>query len=941
MCPTKLDIRQSISRDTLDQIATTSDKQVDALLRSINSELVMPLRMKASSPTDYILNVSSAFIANPETSRKRTIPHINQKVTSFGGGTVTFPSLSGNNITFSTGGSTPVVLTCGIGNTVKVLIFLDANGNLGARVGVEAASEALAICPSPVANTFSIGYVVAFNSAGTMSVVSNTNITHFVGGGGAGGLPVIVYTAAQASGMTLSNGIHHVIDMTTGSGNITVTAPEGETGANWKLFAVGNLNNGRNVIINANGSDKFYYNGVATNTSYQIYDLEAGIEVVWDDVDMTAWIIEKASGGGAGGGSFLDPNNESRFVYYARSDFEIDKKLFFGSTTGSDFILGLGKVTLDATQNLISSNLVGPVMLADSPIVNKIQTTLLYKDGKGDTSPVITVSRDGGTSWISSEKQEISGEVVITDFTFPESTTASFDSGVPSGSTTAYHVAAIFQPTYDFVLTSFKANLKLNASATGETIVAKIMAVSGGLPTTTLATSHETLISDEDITTTFADKTFSFDNISLEADTEYALVVEISGVATTLVVSNSATAGAFMLGSATSADGSSWSSSANDISMEIFGAGINVQVKVVSGTAASELAGFGVDMVLDQAGTYAGDANFETRIITSTEASSGTIQLNSVVFTPGANQLHCNYNGHDFIPPTFVEMGGGVVQFPVNFFVAGDVVKFFVGYGLVNVSNAPTTINNMLSSNSTLGDVTIPDGFTLDKPYMVIPTGATVSGPGNIETTGVISGDGVLATTGDVISTGYEPSQLKVDSIEELTSGGGIEVKSKIVNFFGKPGMPGETIIKNSGFGTSLVTICTQANENTWQDLNNGFTQDLTAGKWICEWRIKLDYGTTSGYIKTGRISLRDASNNILVDIIYDWVGERLGVPGVYTFIVPRHGYGTFDLTADQTVKISLMLAAYDTGGTASLAYRGDYNSSYVPSQYLKFTRIY
>ena len=214
------------------------------------------------------------------------------------------------------------------------------------------------------------------------------------------------------------------------------------------------------------------------------------------------------------------------------------------------------------------------------------------------------------------------------------------------------------------------------------------------------------------------------------------------------------------------------------------------RIKVVSNTASSELAGFGVNLVQDSVGAYGGDATFETRIITSTEATTGLITLTTVKFTPGAHQLHVIYSGHDFMAPTFSEIGGGAAQFPINFFTAGDTVYFYVAYGLVNTTNAALTLNNMLSSNSTLGSVAIPSGFTLDKPYMDLPSGAIITGAGNIETTGAITGSGTLALTGTVLSTGKAPTQPKYDRVEELTLGQGVQFPqglrfgTKILNYY-------------------------------------------------------------------------------------------------------------------------------------------------------------
>ena len=330
----------------------------------------------------------------------------------------------------------------------------------------------------------------------------------------------------------------------------------------------------------------------------------AGAVPLIENADIITFGSGSASDGSGGGASLLDPNYDETFIYYTRSDFAIDQKKFFGSTTGTDSILGLGKVVFTAgSQTLISSNLLGTVFLADAPVVNTAQVRLLYNVGKVDSAPVIAVALDGAAgspTWVAATKTEVSGLFVIADFVFP------------AGSTST-----------------------------------------------------------------------------------------------------------------------------------------DTRVRVTSSAGSKELAGFGVNLCQDSTGSYAGDATKEVRTITSTEASTGLITLASVRFTPGAGQLHCNYKGHDFIEPDFICLGGGAVQFPLAFFTTGDVAKFYVGYGMVNLSNAPVTVNNMLSSNSTLGSVEVLSGFTLDKPYMEIPAGATITGVGAISTDGYITGDGILANYRD------------------------------------------------------------------------------------------------------------------------------------------------------------------------------------------------
>jgi uncharacterized delta-60 repeat protein len=175
----RLDSRQSICRDALDQIASSAGQQVDNVLIAINSELTMPLRMVASTPSDLVINIGNILLTNPEISRNRTLPHIHQSVVAFTSGKVTLPATTGGNITFSTIGSTSVVLTCPSGQYVKVLIYLDSAGNLGAVVGSTAGTEAGALVPKFARRTFSIGYISVYNNGGTVDNITNSKIYQF------------------------------------------------------------------------------------------------------------------------------------------------------------------------------------------------------------------------------------------------------------------------------------------------------------------------------------------------------------------------------------------------------------------------------------------------------------------------------------------------------------------------------------------------------------------------------------------------------------------------------------------------------------------------------------------------------------------------------------------------------------------------------------------
>jgi len=290
---------------------------------------------------------------------------------------------------------------------------------------------------------------------------------------------------------------------------------------------------------------------------------------------------------------------------------------------------------------------------------------------------------------------------------------------------------------------------------------------------------------------------------------------------------------------------------------------VSTGVKVrVTASMSSKLLGFGIDLVQDSTGAFAGDATFETRVITPTEASTGLISLSNIVFTPGAHQLHCEYSGHDFVAPEFIELGGGQVQFPAGFFTSGDTVYFYVTYGLVNLSNAPVTINNMLSSNSTMGDVTVPSGFTLDKPYMDIPAGATVHGAGDISTDGMISGDGVLATTGAVISRGISPTQPKFDSIEEASVGKGIDIKNPIsgpLTVTGALTPSGGIVGKTDGVAVAAGYVGEIKEATVLRSASSGISSatatnvtsvELTTGKWLVGGQFAFQGGTATDVTK-------------------------------------------------------------------------------------------
>jgi len=181
---TQFDARQTISRDTLDEIGdNTAGDQLDALLRSINSELTIPLRLIASSPVSRIVHVGAISVTNPEQSRVRTVPPIGGAIPTFTGATITVPSANNNNITNSTSGPS-VLLNIPSGDFANVGVNLDSSGNLQITVGTAASTAAAAGVPSINSGTYGIGFFTVQNISGTIQTITNSNIVEYNGIGG-------------------------------------------------------------------------------------------------------------------------------------------------------------------------------------------------------------------------------------------------------------------------------------------------------------------------------------------------------------------------------------------------------------------------------------------------------------------------------------------------------------------------------------------------------------------------------------------------------------------------------------------------------------------------------------------------------------------------------------------------------------------------------------
>jgi hypothetical protein len=484
------------------------------------------------------------------------------------------------------------------------------------------------------------------------------------------------------------------------AGSFTPISFSGQAGK-WAKYALILLPTIPNTILVLNGDS---YATSAAGAAAPAFDggIPIGIVAVKDNgsggsgtidnvlqTSLTQFLSAGAGAGGSGSGSPLDVE-ESSFTYYTRSDFAVDKKKFLGSTTGIDQILGLKKVVLNVGQVFTSSDLIGAQVRSDAPSINSAQAKLLYTAGKVDEAAIVQLSRDGGNSWQnavvslpgSSSASEYEGTMVIADINWATSTSALFNGGAPNGTlSSGQRVAAIINPSYRVSLSSFE--IFLRTTATAGSLVGRIMSVTSGTPNSVLRSSAETLQAGQDTSTTGKYQRFSFKPITLEPGTQYALVIEGTGLNANISADQVTSGPAFSISSSTH-NGSGWSASAAKLAMLVYGTGLDLRLRVTSGTAGSELLGFGVDFVQDSAALVTGNASYEERYITATEASTGLITLNTVYYTPGSRQLQVHIDGHVFMAPDFNEIGPKQVQFAPNFFVTGDLVKFRNSYGLVD-----------------------------------------------------------------------------------------------------------------------------------------------------------------------------------------------------------------------------------------------------------------
>ena len=264
MAGVKIDARQIISRDALDQLKGSANTELDDLLRAINSEITPPLRMDASSPADLTVSIGAVQISDSENNRVKSGAHINGTLPTFTSGSITFPSSSGGTVTISPGTNTTVSITSN--NYRKGLIYLKENGDLDIAFGVENATEANATVPDVIVNTYPIGYVTLFNNAGTIDNVSQDKIVQFFYPSGirgsnspldsASGGPLFLASSTKSANYTITDTDNLsviLVDDTSSDRTITLPTATDNTG---RFIIIKNVSSdGGKVTVDGEGSE--------------------------------------------------------------------------------------------------------------------------------------------------------------------------------------------------------------------------------------------------------------------------------------------------------------------------------------------------------------------------------------------------------------------------------------------------------------------------------------------------------------------------------------------------------------------------------------------------------------------------------------------------------------------------------------------------------------
>lgn len=179
------------TRKLLDQIANnTTGVELDDLLKSIDNELKVPLRIKLTATHEITIEgviASNSVVDGAGNNKNRVIPPIGQNGTipfAFTGAVLTIPTTNNNNITQTTAGGSSLLNIGTDGHYLRVGVSLNADGNIIITQGASALALNDATAPSLVANAFSIGHFVVQRSGTSILDITNAGIYQYLGGGG-------------------------------------------------------------------------------------------------------------------------------------------------------------------------------------------------------------------------------------------------------------------------------------------------------------------------------------------------------------------------------------------------------------------------------------------------------------------------------------------------------------------------------------------------------------------------------------------------------------------------------------------------------------------------------------------------------------------------------------------------------------------------------------
>jgi hypothetical protein len=390
----------------------------------------------------------------------------------------------------------------------------------------------------------------------------------------------------------------------------------------------------------------------------------------------------------------LEVQENEVFTYYTKSDFLEEGNSLVEATNGIDDTASNARIILPNTQALITKDLIGPQAHEDAFFLNAVQAKIMYNPEKIDKNPTVQFSVDGGENWINAADtylpgselgSEYRGNLVMADLSLGSNPNPIIQSTAESGNfTSGQMVGAIISPQYNTYFHSFA--LPVRSIATQGSVIAKIYKVYAGTPQAVVRTSAEIMSMGSDITSSSQYKTFSFKPMIMKKGEQYALVIEAVAANGLLEVSQTSDNHPYNI-SSTSKNGGGWLASGNKLCFKMYGYGYELKMKITANESLynSEILGFGVNYITDTTMMNRGEASWEDRIVTSTEAANGIITFNQCRYTPGIRQLRLNIEGVEyFAPDDFSEIGPSIVQFPNGFLQAGKKLRFYNTYGLVN-----------------------------------------------------------------------------------------------------------------------------------------------------------------------------------------------------------------------------------------------------------------